>query len=86
VQVGHDHIDRHDDYQMLAAWMQCAQGYSGCMGVSAIGCHVASRSVRCNACCLRSSANADDEDEAEREGRQDRDPLHGSISSAVNVR
>src|SRR5437588_9369865 len=26
-------------------WMQCEQGYSGCIGVLAIGCHVASRSV-----------------------------------------
>src|ERR1700716_3200843 len=25
--------------------MQCAQGYSGCIGVLSIGCHVASRSV-----------------------------------------
>src|SRR5262249_56564384 len=25
--------------------MQCAHGYSGCIGVSAIGCQVASRSV-----------------------------------------
>ena len=25
--------------------MQCAHGYSGCIGVLSIGCHVASRSV-----------------------------------------
>src|ERR1700704_5216579 len=29
----------------LPLWMQCAQGYSGCIGVLAIGCQVASRSV-----------------------------------------
>src|ERR1700730_10519376 len=26
-------------------WMQCAHGYSGCIGVGAIGCQVATRSV-----------------------------------------
>src|SRR5712671_1855505 len=29
----------------LPLWMQCAHGYSGCIGVLAIGCQVASRSV-----------------------------------------
>src|ERR1700740_69038 len=29
----------------LPLWMQCAHGYSGCIGVGAIGCQVASRSV-----------------------------------------
>jgi hypothetical protein len=38
------------------------------------------RAVRGKAVCLRNSANADDEheDKGEREGLQDRDPLHGS--------
>jgi hypothetical protein len=40
------------------------------------------------ASALSSTANADDEheDKGEREGRQDRDPLHGRISSLGNVR
>ncbi len=29
----------------LPLWMQCEHGYSGCIGVLAIGCHVASLSV-----------------------------------------
>src|SRR3979411_2823534 len=29
----------------LPLWMQCEQGYSGCIGVLAIGCQVASLSV-----------------------------------------